>query len=411
MRMVRATVAMLLALALLAAIACKPSDEQQAAGSPETKPETAVGNWEIGEDWYYGPHSISGDLLVAVEMETEDYRVVAQYLSTYNLRTREKARVLEVPADRIFEPPATDGNRVVWASLDCNEAEQQPPPKNQGILNWDVFLLDLSTGEVRQITTDEYAQVHPAVSGDTVVWLDRRHGIGEQYPYPYDVYAYDLRTGEEKRLTLDTTAEGYDQVSMSGDLVVWADIRHADPEITSHPSNDGAYDNEIYVYNLGTGREMRVTTDPANDHCPAIDGDRIVWLRQFDYREADVFTYDVAIGLETQVSRSRYADHRPDVFRDRIVWTDARASKGNTSNDVIEIDASTGERREPAADIYLYDLEAQRAVKLTSPTNVGFSLWMNPCIGNDFIVYELNRQVGPIVYAMKLSDEDGGSPE
>ena len=411
MRMARASVAVLLALALLAAIACKPSDGQQAAGSPETKANTAVNSWEIGENWHYGPQAVWEDTLVGIEMETEDFRVVNWYLSTYNLRTREKTRVLELPEDHIVNAPAIHGDKVVWASLDRNEAEQQPLPKNQSVLNWDIFLLDLSTDEVRQITTEEHAQSHPAVYGDTVVWLDRRHGNSDQYPYPYDVYAYDLRNGEETRLTSDTTAEGYDRVSMSGDLVVWADIRHADPEITSHPSNDGAYDNEIYVYDLSTGRETRVTANPANDHYPAIDGGRIVWLRQFAYREADVFAYDVAIGLETQVSRSRYADHRPDVFRDRIVWTDARASKGNTSNDVIEIDASTGERREPAADIYLYDLEAQRAVKLTSPSNVGFSLWMNPCIGNDFIVYELNRQVGAIVYAMKLSDEDGGSPE
>jgi beta propeller repeat protein len=395
-------------LAALTLTACRsPSDGQEAVESSEkwSEPVSAGESWELGENWYYGPQAISGDLLVAVEMETEDYRVVTQYLSTYNLRTREKTRVLEVPADRIFEPPAIDGDRVVWASLDRKEAEQQPPPRNQGILNWDVFLLDLSTGEVRQLTTDEHAQVHPAVSGDTIVWLDRRHGIGEQYPYPYDVYAYDLRTSEEKRLTLDTTAEGYDRVSISGALVVWTDMRHADPEVASHPSNAREYDNEIYVYDLGTGRETRVTVNPANDHHPAVDGDRIVWLRQHDYREADVFAYDVAIGLETQVSRSRYADHRPDVFRDRIVWTDARASKGNTNNDVIEIDASTGERREPAADIYLYDMETQQEVKLTSPSNVGFSLWMNPCMSNGFIVYGLDRQVGPIVYAMKLADE------
>jgi len=409
------TLVVLCALTVLAIGACRSSSDGQTVESPEkgSEPVPAGQAWEIGENWRYGSHAISGDLLVALEMETEGFRVVARYISIYNLRTRDKTRVLKVPADRTFGVPAIHGDRVVWASLDRSQAEQQPSPQNQGILNWDVFLLDLSTGEIRQLTTEEHAQVHPAIYGDTVVWLDRRHGNNDQYPSPYDVYAYDLKTGKETRLTSDTTAEGYDQVSISGNLVAWTDIRHAAQEVTSHPSNAGDYNNEIYLYDLSTGREMRVTANPANDHYPAVDGGRVTWLRQYDYREADVFVYDIKTGRETQVSTSRYAAFRPAIRGDFVAWTDARVSKGNTNNDVIEIDATTGERREPAADIYLYNLRAQHEVALTSavPLGSGFPLWVRPVMSGGFVVYELNRQVGPIVYATRMADEAAGGQQ
>jgi len=400
--------AILWALVLLILSACSPAVSESGvaeAGQSLTDEEEiklTTESWRIGEDWEYGQQAISGDVMVGIETGLQDGRRTYTHISLYNLRTREKTRVLELPADRILHAaPAICGSRVVWASVDREEAETEgraPLP------NWEVFLLDLDTGEVRQLTTDEHAQMHPRIDGDTVVWLDARHEEGYHNPRRYDVYTYDLSTGQETRLTSTTSVEGRDLV-IDGDLVVWTDNRHADPEITLHAGNEPDYNNEIYVYDLAAGQKRRVTTYPGNDYYPAIDGSRIVWLRQYTYREADLFYCDLGSSQETRVSRSRYAAYRPDVSGDWIVWTDARASKGNTNNDVIEIDASTSERREPAADIYLYDLEAQQEVKLTSPLNVGFSLWMNPCICNDFVVYELNRQVGPVVYAMRLVEK------
>ena len=361
----------------------------------EEELDVEIEQWQIGENWEYGQQAIWGDVIVGTEIEVREHKVVRPYISTYNLRSREKERVLELQANRIVSGvPAIHGDRVVWASVDQ-----------------DIFLLDLETGEVHQITNDDNAQVRPRIYDDTVVWLDNRHGTGARYPYPppFDIYAYDLDTGEEKRLTSATTAEGYDHLSISGNIVVWTDSRHADPEIIRHGQNQPDYNNEIYMYNLTTNQERRVTTYPGNDNHPAIDGGHIVWLRHTDYREADVFVYDVETGQETQVSHSGYATFPPAIYEDRIVWTDARVSKGNTTNDVVEIvvDMETGtrERREPGADIYLYDLKTQQEVRLTSPLDIGFSLWVRPCIYNDFIVYILNKQIGPITYAMRLDEK------
>jgi len=362
-------------------------------------------HWEVGEGLEYGQQAIWGDIMVGLETDREGGQIPRYYISTYDLRSREKERVLELPADRIvYDAPAIHSDKVVWASVDRDEAEQQRSVRHSPMPNWDVFLLNIKTGEVRQLTTDDCAQVHPRIHGNTIVWLDNRHEEGYHNPRRYDVYAYDLSTDQETRLTSTTSAEGGD-LAIDGDLVVWTDNRHADPEITMHAGNEPDYNNEIYVYDLAPGQERRVTTSPGNDHYPVIYGNRVAWLRQWSYAEADVFARDVVEGSEKQVSNSRYAAFAPTIHGEFVVWTDARASKGNITNDVITV--VDNEVRTPAADIYLYDLRTQHEVSLTStvPLGSGFPLWVHPVMSHDFVVYELNRQTGAIVYAMKLTDE------
>jgi TolB protein len=388
---------LMLVIFLLSCASCTPT-------SPVSEEIEEVPNesWQVGVSWQYSQQAIWGDIFIGLE-NTNDGRSKAQYISAYNLRARERERVLEIDPDSVRAgTPSIYENLVVWSAADISKEQQDE-------FDWNVFLLDLDIGEVQQITDDQNAQTEPRIYGDTIIWLDNRHGTGERYPYPQplDVYAYDLSAGEERRITAATTAEGYGHPAISGSFVVWADGRHADPEVIRHASNEPDYNNEIYVYDLTTDEERRVTSYPGNDRYPAIDGNRIVWLRQSGYREADVFVYDLETGQETQVSHSSYATFHPAIYGDHIVWTDARVSKGNTTNDVVEIvvDQNTGkeERREPRADIYLYDLKTQQEVRLTSPSAEGFSLWVCPCIHSEFTVYMLDRQIGPITYAIRLA--------
>jgi len=351
---------------------------------------------QLGEQMYYGPDSIDGNTLVLLEMK-ETGGAISQSIATYDLGTEERKTILELPTSRIAETPSASGDRVVWSSVDRDEFMQyglssaiKPSP------NWDVFLLDLKTGTVQQITTEEHAQVSPRISGDTIVWLDGRQQPLNSYPSSFDIYALDLKTGQERRITSAATAEGYDQVSISGSLVVWTDVRVADSWAESHPSNAGDFNNEIYLYDPATGQERRITTDPANDHCPAIDGNRIVWLRQVDNLRADVFMYDLATGQTMRISHSGYAAGPPSISGNRIVWLDARASLGNTNNDVV-INGRTG-----APDIYAYDIATQAEMQLTSGDEQGNMLWASPVVGREHVVYLLDRQIGPVTYVLML---------
>lgn len=357
-----------------------PAPEPAPIPIPKPSPPPKVTEaWEIGENWTYSQAAIWGDIMVGLESEQERGKIVKQYIATYNLRSREKELVYELPFDRIVidQAPAIHGNNVVWSSVG------------------DVFLLDLETGELQQITNDEHAQIYPNIYGDTIVWLDNRHEAPDHYPRSFDVYAYNLKTKNVRRLTLATTAEGYNHPSISGNLVVWADNRHADSEIRTHPSNDPDYNNDIYLYDLTANEERHITTYPGNDRHPDIDGNRIVWLRQEDYIRADVFVYNLETGQESQVSKSRFADFQPSIHEDRIVWVDARVSQGNTSGDTVL------NGRQGQTDIYLYDLETQRETKLTS--TVPGQVLYSPVVRGDFVLYERIGMLERVAYAVDLT--------
>lgn len=397
---------MMLVMLLLVPVSCtstssEPEDEEELTTTEEQGEEQVVESWEIGEHWQYSQQALWGDNFVGIEYIFGD-GLEAQYISIHNLRTGEKERVLELdPGSVRAGPPSIYENRIVWPATDISGKQLSEIDWDE--LDWNIFLLDLETREVQQITTDEHAQTEPKVYGDTIVWLDSRHVEGYHNPEVFDVYTYDIRRGQERRLTSFTSAEEH-SLSISDNMVVWSDNRHADPEVTIHAGNEPDYNNEIYIYNLTTNKERRVTTYPGNDHYPAIDGNRVVWLRQSDYLQADIFVFDLESGQEAQVSSSGYAVYNPAIHGDRVVWADARVSKGNTSGDVI-MNGQSG-----SADIYLYDLGTKQETRLVPSQTEGESsgvvfrqVWMNPVIQGEYVVYTLERQIGSIVYAMRLT--------
>jgi TolB protein len=372
------------------------SFEMDTSVTPPTGLPEPAGSWQIGDNFYYGQESIWGDTLAGLEFKYEDGKIVGQYLSTYNLKTREKKQVLEIPASRFAAEPSIYENKIVWASVDKDEfmryglsSKIEPPP------NYDVFLLDLATGEVRQLTTEEHAQMYPRIYADTVVWLDARNQEADKLPMYYDVLAYDLRTDEETRITANNTANH--QLAISGSLLAWSDMRHADMSIVSHPDNFPGYNSEIYVYDLATGQERRITSSPLPDQSPDIDGGHIVWIRQETLQKADVFMYDLETGEEAQLSHRGYVSNGHSISGDRIVWADAAASQGNTNNDVVL------NGQPPIADIFLYNLKTQKETNLTGAE--AWRVWMLPVIYGNHVVFTLNRQVGTIVYAINLNSE------
>jgi Tol biopolymer transport system component len=380
------------------AIGCQPGAEKESPPLPPQKAtELTIETWEIEGSLTYSQQAIRDDILIGMVSELERGKIVRQQIIGYNLRSREQKTIFELPVDRlVYDPPAVYGDFVVWSSVDRVEEEQQKAAKRAPLPDFDVFLLELQTSKVQQLTTEEHAQVNPRIFEDTVVWLDARNVEGYYNPQRYDVYAYDVKTKTEKRLTSASTAEGRD-LSINGNLVVWTDDRHADPPMDIHAGNEPGFNNEIYAYDLSTNQEKRITIYPGNDRYPVIDGENIIWLRQLhqDYIKADVFLYKTVTGKEMQVSTGNYAAYYPTVNGNRVVWADARVSLGNTSGDVV-MNGIQGQ-----ADIYLYDLGTKQEIKLSS-TKPGDVL-ANPIIYGDYVVYTSVIMIGPRVYVVQLS--------
>jgi len=115
----------------------------------------------------------------------------------------------------------------------------------------------------------------PAISGNTVVWTDRRDGTS-------NIYGYSLATREE--FSICTNGHAGDP-AISGNTVVWSDRR------------DGTRD--IYGYNLVTREEFPICTN-GSPAWAAISGNTVVWM---DYRngKGDIYGYDLTTAEESLI--------------------------------------------------------------------------------------------------------------
>ena len=369
--------------------------------------------WLVGEKLRCGPQAVSGDRLALFEAIVHEDRSRELYIRIYDLRTRQSERVFTFP-DGVWPniEPAIDGDRVVWAAALNGSTDTVKS-------NYDVFVLDLKTRQVSQITTEEHVQIEPRIRGDTIVWLDTRNMATEEYPPYYDVYAYDLRTGREERLTT-TTSIVDESLSISDSIVVWSDARYA---VQRPGKRSGITDqnNEILLYDLAAGQERRITENPGDDMRPSVDGSRIVWLRQPDPLgvHCDVFLYDIQTRQETKVSTGGYAVRQawPSISRNTVVWSDSRLAGGNSAGDVGGI-GEDGICYSGASEIFAYNVDTEIESLLipaaefrytggggkTTRVYVDHDIWMRPVLCGNYLVYEKETGIQPYLYAMHFAN-------
>jgi beta propeller repeat protein len=340
-----------------------------------TPPE---GSTLVKREFYYSGRSLWGDTLVAIEG-------TSQNLYAYNLKTHEKNIVLQIPASVTASGAVIYGNKIVWQSVPSSEVML-------GLLssdiregpNYDIFLYDMDTKETHQLTDNSRPQMSPNIDGDTVVWLDARNAPpNSSLPVDpvYDIYAYNIKSGMETRITSNTTAERYNGVGISGKYIVWSDVRHAGRQVpmTAEQFTEHPYNTEIYLYNLETSEERRITNNPRTDRMPVIDGNRIIWERDEAFQRNNIYMYDIETGLETQVTHSSFVWYGYSISGNRIVWGDNRASRGSTYDNLI----TNGEA--PCADIYLYNINTKEETRLTGARE--WEVWHSPVIFGNHLVF------------------------
>ena len=172
-----------------------------------------------------------------------------------------------------------------------------------------LFTMTVSGATEIPICTNPAIQEHPAISGDTIVWIDWRNGGNY-------IYKWDPVNGEQPVANATTNIFS---PKISGDTVVW---------MTGF--------EDIYKWDPVNGKQP-ITTYTASQYNPAISGDTIIWA---DSRNGnwDIYKWDPVNG-EQPVTTNTADQVNPAISGDTIVWEDSR--NGMNNQDIYAATMST----------------------------------------------------------------------
>jgi beta propeller repeat protein len=264
-------------------------------------------------------YQTDGDHIVWLSTLDGDYDVYLYQISTGFVKNISNNTVMD-------RDPYIKGDYVVWRSEDNT--------------NYELYLHRISTGNTTQIT-DYHSfenKTPPRIDGDYLVWA-----WGEQGD---DIWLQKLSTGAKTRLSQyrDSLAP-----EISGDYVVWhgnnsyysgigVPLYQISTQTTSYLTNsqggyypqiDGNYvvwycikdgTKEIYLNEISTNTTTQITNNSTDDLAPRISGDFVVWYKEQD-THADIYLYQISTGTTTQIANNDIVDEIPDIYGNYVVWT------------------------------------------------------------------------------------------
>ncbi|MDO8240358.1 MAG: GLUG motif-containing protein [Candidatus Moranbacteria bacterium] len=222
----------------------------------------------------------------------------------------------------------------------------------------------------------------------------------------YDIYLYNLTTQTETRITTDSSHQY--EPAISGDKIIWQDYRNGNAD--------------IYLYNLTTQTETQITTNGSTQSSPAISGDKIIWQDYRNSNNSDIYLYDLATQTETQITTNGSYLSSPAISGDKIVWQDYRSGNWDiylynlTTQTETRITTNSSEQSSPAIsgdkiiwqdyrngnyDIYLYNLTTQTETRITTDSSQQYE----PAISGDKIVWYDNRNGSADIYLYNLTTQ------
>jgi beta propeller repeat protein len=339
----------------------------------------------------------------------------------YGLSTSEEIRITTSKEEQLEQGTETQ--------ITTNNSRQSNPDIYEDRIVWidwrngnaDIYMYDLFISTETQITNDEADQLNPDIYGDRIVWQDSRNGKS-------DLYMFNVSTSKETRIT--TSGSVYYGSEIYGDRIVWMDKRNS-----GSAPDDGFGGFDVYMYDLSTKKETRITKSTIPDNPDlnvfvdiydnkivwgpdmdgsnisvydlstsrqenvssalqlyniAFSGNRIVGTNNREGREGIVNMYDLSTATETKITSDFSAYGGPDISGNRIVWPDSRNS---------DLPPDSGSE----LDLYMYDLSTSTETQITTSKSVA---WSTPSIYGDRVVWCDERNGNMDIYMFTLASDE-----
>jgi len=269
--------------------------------------------------------------------------------------------------------PVISGPLVVWTDASTPAG---------GATNFDIFLLDLTTGVSTNLTnTPDEQEFLPDVDGNTVVWTHTDSG------HPGDIVAFDAPTNTMSVIAASTGSMFFQQPSVHRNHVAFLRVSSAADVvlydllsgIATPVTNDAAvqarprvgddvvvYEDyssgnaDIQGYRISTATHFPIATGASDQTQPDVDGNTVVWIDHTNGTD-QVFAFDLSTGTSTQLTTSVSTKVLPRISGNRIVWSDDRS--GNLDLYVYDLATRTEQPLVTGpGDQFLADIDGDRVV-------------------------------------------------
>jgi len=223
--------------------------------------------------------------------------------------------------------PQLKDNSLVW------QARGRTAGATSGTDDWEIFLFDIDSQVIIQVTDDDYDDISPQTDGDYVVW-QKHHTTRANQIYLYEVHGRNSPGG--RRISSNDSMDHYAPHIAEG-RIVW----------TSRLVAQSFEPGQIILYDARDSRGPEMISDNTFDcGSPRIDSETIVWTQDNGNGAATLFTYDLT-------SESPKPEPVPPGF----VWGDSPQTDG----DLTVLTSHDGTDRE----IFIYDASLKYYEQIT----------------------------------------------
>lgn len=175
--------------------------------------------------------------------------------------------------------PDIHGNELVFQAWDGNDYE--------------IFRYRFDTGEIEQITNNQFDDTHPVVWNGEIAWIAHPTVNAE---------IFHMRDGVIRKIS--ETSQDNSAPSIWEGRVVW----------------QGYDDTDLEIYYFNGRRTIKLTSNTWDDIAPQIRDGVITWMSYVGNSDAEIMALDLSDNITVQLTDNDWEDSFPRTIGEKIVW-------------------------------------------------------------------------------------------